>query len=479
MDTISSALLLGQSTTSSLERQAKAVSRASEENVIRIDSQIRDLLRLREQERGLITALKLVVAPIKKLPAELLVEIFSHSMEWPYIESALRLCHVCAHWRQIASTVPALWVGPFTINPKKSSSDEYLAIAKTFLERSAPLPIPIHITASHPPLLVDFLYSLASRWRSLTLNDAPLSQLRQLPLTALESLEEVTLAGRHGIQSYEPRIMLFLAAPRLHTVTLAVSHMSHFPMPWSQLAHLCIRQSSPQTCLDILLQCANAVTAKFNGMHSWTQPLPTAPTVVLPRLEKLQVGFVLSEGHHVMSFFTRLALPRLTELELCLDLGDIWSSPDFTPFQRRAPNITHMNFRACSFSPQQLICVLLDAPRLVELELACCFGCFDDTVLEALWYSENDAVHTTPRLCKLRVEIAGYSFQEDVLLGMMQSRWWSDVALANLPLPPPVARWNSIDIWRGDDDDPEHELTQGFKRQMEIFRLEGLRVDIT
>lgn len=51
-----------------------------EANMTPIESQIKDLLCLRDRERGLITALKLVLAPIRKLPSELLVQIFSRAV---------------------------------------------------------------------------------------------------------------------------------------------------------------------------------------------------------------------------------------------------------------------------------------------------------------------------------------------------------------------------------------------------------------
>ncbi|KAJ7082988.1 hypothetical protein C8R44DRAFT_822699 [Mycena epipterygia] len=81
MATISSALLLGHLIT------------AAEENIARIESQIKDLMCLRDRERGLITALRLVIAPIRKLSSELLVQIFLHSLSSfrPSIKDALKI----------------------------------------------------------------------------------------------------------------------------------------------------------------------------------------------------------------------------------------------------------------------------------------------------------------------------------------------------------------------------------------------------
>ncbi|KAJ7681466.1 hypothetical protein B0H17DRAFT_1205741 [Mycena rosella] len=69
-------LLLGQTPTRIFEQQAKSLIAASEANIACIDSQIRDLVRLRDWERGIIARLRLAIAPIHKLPAQLLVDIF-------------------------------------------------------------------------------------------------------------------------------------------------------------------------------------------------------------------------------------------------------------------------------------------------------------------------------------------------------------------------------------------------------------------
>ncbi|KAJ6492753.1 hypothetical protein C8R47DRAFT_420815 [Mycena vitilis] len=106
MDTVSSTLMLGQnsSSTRSFEQHAKSLIQASEANIARIESQIRDLLRLRDQERGIIASLKLAIAPVRKVPAEILAEIFLH-----YAGGVLTISQVCAHWRQVACTTPRLW----------------------------------------------------------------------------------------------------------------------------------------------------------------------------------------------------------------------------------------------------------------------------------------------------------------------------------------------------------------------------------
>ncbi|KAJ7607581.1 hypothetical protein FB45DRAFT_715317, partial [Roridomyces roridus] len=99
-----------------------------------------------------------VVTPIHKLPTELLSETFLLAVDSvrDWLRQVLAISHVCAHWRRLACAMPRLWNRPLGLNLKRASSDTYLSTSKSFLERSAPLLIPITLTNEVPdasPLL--------------------------------------------------------------------------------------------------------------------------------------------------------------------------------------------------------------------------------------------------------------------------------------------------------------------------------------
>ncbi|KAF8194307.1 hypothetical protein K438DRAFT_1588186, partial [Mycena galopus ATCC 62051] len=107
--------------TPTFESQAKILIAASEANIAHIESQIRDLESLRNRERGIIARLRMAIAPVHKLPAELLAEIF-RSAKWPRgsvtdmlpdrksrIQRVQRLSQVCSYWRSVAHNTPRLW----------------------------------------------------------------------------------------------------------------------------------------------------------------------------------------------------------------------------------------------------------------------------------------------------------------------------------------------------------------------------------
>ncbi|KAJ7166340.1 hypothetical protein C8R43DRAFT_1232390 [Mycena crocata] len=487
MDTISSTLLLGQTATCSFEQHAKSLIQASEANIARIDSQIRDLMRLRDRERGLITALKLVIAPIRKLPAEILVEIFLHYLDiWWYsrndLKRVLTLSHVCAHWRQIACTTPQLWTGALPINFKKAFSDTYLSMAKTFLERSAPFPIPMTLDVESRGVapLINSLFSSAPRWRSLQLHDYFSARFRQMAPNTLANLESIDVKI-YGPAGYAAPVTAFLTAPLLRRVNLqAAQSTSHLPMPWAQLTHVTLSETSPQLSLDILLQCTSICSATFTDMNAWSVEPDAALPVALPQLESLEVRFRWEslEVGHITPFFARLELPGLSNLSLSTGSEYFWSSTDFTQFQLRSPNIEQLTIDNCSFEPDDLIAVLLGAPNLVNLSLELCRNCIDDSVLDLLRYTEQTAP-VVPRLASMYAFIIDDQFTEGFMQKMVQSRWWSDAQLSALPAPPAVARWKRLCIGRSDCEDDFPAFSARFKAKMDLFRSQGLDVDIT
>lgn len=134
MESILSNLMLGDPSSATFARQVKGCISVAESNIARLDAQIQDLTRLRDQERELISALTPLIAPIRKLPVELLTEIFLLAVDTTedWFASALVVSQVCAHWRQVACATPHLWNGEIALDLTKPRSDAYLATTKPF-----------------------------------------------------------------------------------------------------------------------------------------------------------------------------------------------------------------------------------------------------------------------------------------------------------------------------------------------------------
>ncbi|KAJ7644564.1 hypothetical protein FB45DRAFT_999566 [Roridomyces roridus] len=445
----------------------KGLIRAAEADLLDIESKILELSRLRQEKRESIASLKELIAPIHTVHAELLVEIFqmasAEAIFW--LDPVLVVSQVCAQWRWLVCKTPLLWAGDLELDFERPPCASYLHMAKTFLERSAPLPIPISVKSapSHTSPLFQYALSLAPRWKSLRFQSSDISGLLPLAGDALENLESVHLTERRYLTA---SVDVFLGASRLRTVTLDVWGILCFPMPWSQLVHLNIKDPyslSAQTCLNILLQCKHAtLRLRFNSGS--------------------EHGRVNSDLVYatIMPFFARLALPALTTLEIhgpTASSGTFWSSRDFTSFQLRCPNIRSLELGGYQIPVSDFASILESSEQLVELRLTFCFSGADlvHSVLKLLQF-RSDAPPKVPRLERMYMEpLFVRALDASVLLKTINSRWWSDEQLAAMSAPPPVARWKVFEIVRHGSDQPHRRQ---FLERLEKLRREGLQVDL-
>ncbi|KAJ7162977.1 hypothetical protein C8R46DRAFT_1193623 [Mycena filopes] len=473
----------------SFESQAKILIEASEANIARIESQIRDLERLRDRERGTIAQLRMAIAPVRKMPAELLVKIFLETCVLDlfhryrlYNKEAMKqvqtLSHVCAHWRQIAITTPRLWSDVLPIKLGKTPTEAYIAGLKEWLGRSAPFPIPVHLSCVRTvdtAAVFAALLTVADRWSDAHFQLPSLSVLSSIPSNALKQLQKLTVESPDSISA---PMAAFLLAPNLRVVSLEIAHIAPLMMPWSRLTHLTVTSGFPQECLDTLVRCQNLVIANFT-MPAW----PGRPDVselkptTLGKLEFLQLDILDSTLGSIAPFFACLALPALHHLLLDLDYDLDWATTEFTQFQLRSPNIESLGITSSGLDSEVLMPILRHTPALSNLTLRGCPEAFDETVATALSSSHQTHTQLVPRLHTLSIDQGCPFLGEDTLDALVAARWWTDDQLVAFPLPPQVSRWSDIYIHRDvGDDDPEEDLSPEFEAKLDEYRRQGLTI---
>ncbi|KAJ7644568.1 hypothetical protein FB45DRAFT_999569 [Roridomyces roridus] len=489
---ILSSLMLGDPCSPSFVRQVKARISAAESNIARLDTQDPELTRLRDQELELLAALKPLIAPIRKLPVELLTEIFLLIVDsmGDWLTHALLVSQICAHWRRVACATPQLWNREIALNLTKPRSDAYLATTKTFFERSEPLSIPVVLDKepTEASSLAKYIYGLAPRWKSLSWTDCASSRLQALPVRALNSLESVVIFHCSDVPSSSP-VDVFLGVQSLRAVTLDVWSMECFRIPWSQLTSLIITEDPEeeeppkpaQLFLDILLQCANVVDVHFFNVIPWIEaPAFSTPSTQLPRLQELTVLFAGSHsgGEDATPFFSQLALPALTSLCVFSDSVTWWSPADFSQFQRRSPNVEELHLMGISLTSDGVASLLAEYPHLVDIQLEDCFennSAALGSALDLLTYNDT-TTPTVPRLRRLKIEDRQvHSVGEATWERMIFSRWWKDPQME----PHSGVRLEALAISNDGGDDDEAEFSAPFVAKMEQLRAEGLQVTIT
>jgi hypothetical protein len=187
-------LVLCEDAIRKLERQAAQIQREA--------SKFRqDALRLKRQKKQLNTLLELCDAlssPIRKLPADVLTEIFTYVAEndltgthkactefgdttvpSQFMVMGYRLERVCSRWRRVALSTTALWsrisvpISPRHSIPVRQYGIPTVPILRTILRRSRehPLDLTVVYVDGDPwtNLLWDMLFDQRHRWQSLTI----------------------------------------------------------------------------------------------------------------------------------------------------------------------------------------------------------------------------------------------------------------------------------------------------------------------
>ncbi|KAJ7726511.1 hypothetical protein B0H16DRAFT_1894746 [Mycena metata] len=466
--------------TPSFESHARLLIEASEANIARIESQIRDLERLRDRERAIVARLRAAIAPVHKLPAELLVEIFRYHCSYPSIVKKVQaLSHVCVYWRRVAITTPQLWTNVPYIDLAKTPTDPYVAGLKEWVDRSAPLPIHVHLRCrpgADATAVVGILLTAVHRWNGANFILPSLSVLSRVPPEALKCLQKLNL---HSRDTTHATLATFSLAHNLHTLSLDARRTARLRLPWSNLEELDMTADTPQECLDSLLQCTNIVSAQFR-MPPWADlpDLSGIKLTTLERLERLTIIIAcdpntLTSDGFIVPFFVCLTLPALKRLSLDLAFDVALTVVEFTQFQLRSPNIDYLSINSSHINSDDLIAVLRHAPSLLELNLQYCSYAFGDIVLEALCSSLRDPLPLVPRLHKLVVYEGCEDINEDMLDASITSRWWTDEQLATFPSPPQVSRWSHFEIESDGDD-----VSEEFETKLKEYRAQGLPVHV-
>ncbi|KAJ7611969.1 hypothetical protein DFH06DRAFT_1243798 [Mycena polygramma] len=219
-----------------------------------------------------------VSSPIRRLPAEILAEIFAFCSPKPgsfyHPEKSipsdgaerlaqthlLRLSQVCISWYRTVMGTPQLWATVHAVfGPNGVGSKRAVSLSRS-LALSAACPLDIHCVASpaHNVLGLQMLVPHSARWRSLDLylnQDTPecLANVKgNLPI--LQNLA-VGLYNAHIGDTFE-------TAPRLTDVTLSLEGEKPPQLPWRQLHSVTFYYSSLETCdisdvLAIMRHCSS------------------------------------------------------------------------------------------------------------------------------------------------------------------------------------------------------------------------------
>ncbi|KAJ7085626.1 hypothetical protein C8R43DRAFT_1082735 [Mycena crocata] len=426
---------------------------------------LEDVEYRRDQNRRDIVRLKAVISPVRRIPREILAEIFhfcvvnSRFINYSYSVADPRhapviLTHVCSFWRDVGINTPRLWDRLSLYFSKHASNSGMESMVRELANRSTPHPLRIDVGTADveyengQPL--DILPALATLQdvceRMETLHvDLPLPHFQPLlavPIPAFPRLRDLSITLATELQldrpvSLEGILAFFQSCPRLVELKIDIGFMAPLvdifasDFPWSSLTHL--HMSAPLNFLEarsVLARGALLQRCVFENLVADRPPdQPDLTTLhTLPALKRLAVYHTSTLPSSIL--FDIFAFPNLRDLEI-----DVWGwSEDalIALLERSHFALASLSLRNVGIPADELVHFLSLNPTLEALVLRA-FPV--PGVIEALMYvptamstgRERERISLLPRLTQLSIEAdaeelasggSGYD-----LVRMLRSRW--------------------------------------------------------
>ncbi|KAJ8084404.1 hypothetical protein PM082_003173 [Marasmius tenuissimus] len=306
------------------------------------------LLMLESKQTGLkktTEEYRSFLAPVYKLPADTLLEIFRFCCEENEIcgdknkpPAALTLSSVSSYWRDIVISSAELWSSVSIDFQSWGNIHRWPGIALArelivlFMERSKSVPLKIKVSLfkqpeqpslpNNPPFrcqpAMDVLEADSHRWQKFEVFYPHLSgPSNRGPLT-LPNLQHLTLCLRSPLGFDHPMIWnRFHDLPALTSLKLDVDDTERtLHLPWEQLQSLHLDSCYSSSAFSIVSRCTNVQHLTFtnvsdaDGFEAYI-----GERIVLNTLVSMSIRGV--KGSEYTDGSQQIFLPNLTELKLC------------------------------------------------------------------------------------------------------------------------------------------------------------------
>ncbi|KAJ7126802.1 hypothetical protein C8R44DRAFT_733530 [Mycena epipterygia] len=415
-------------------------------------SVLKDLLAERDQTHQTLEAHRALLSPIRRMPPEVLGEIFIHCLpKETYITPSVAQCpllltQISSNWRCVALATPALWAS-IAVNLSISSCLPNLCLIETWIARSGSCPLSFHIAESiqkdyynagmiTSASVLELFAPHYNRWQHIRLDyldwriDTGFSKLPGgIPPPSLESLH---LARDFWRPTEQEQLSLMLSAPRLRNCTwISNTDLGTFRAPFPQLAKLFLeRPLIAEDFMRILSEGTNLALCQFFVLASFGSNLapPTVPFVLRHNLRSLDLTADLFGR-----LFNQLELPCLTELSVrrfnnVPHPTPVWPHQEFMSFLMRSKcPLQLIGLSDMDITPDEMSdCLRHTSATLEKLTLTndrrMHHTIINDKILRLLTWRPGSQLGICPRLSMVKFWDC-HSSTDGVLADMVESRW--------------------------------------------------------
>ncbi|KAK7043404.1 hypothetical protein R3P38DRAFT_3347557 [Favolaschia claudopus] len=365
-----------------------------------------ELQRLKSERRALLSQFekcRSVFAPIRRLPGELLTEIFAMcrpkelydlSKTVTPEEELDRISHlhlrqlaqVCSRWNEIVSDSPKLW-SHISFNTSVwsdccASDDTLIDLLEYALERGRNTPLIIEACVVWTNTSSNYAFELlgehSHRWYTVRFYSDPCSSAHLIDIEEkLNNLQSLHLEINGSWNS----VSTFRIAPRLTEFSFIGESPQDIPhLPWSQLRKLTYvgkNAANPSECLSLLVRATNVESAFFNlDLRQTFSYVPLSSISSNVKTITLALDGSDSVIGRVFDFFS---LPALESFALVPRTKSdhsppAWPIDQFLALARRSSfdaHLTRFHLQADVKDVDLLTCLTL-LPRVEELIIADC-----------------------------------------------------------------------------------------------------------
>jgi hypothetical protein len=381
----------------------------------RLLCEVAELRRCSEQHKALI-------APIRRVPPEVMAEIFlqlaeieaetgscasylydyGEVFEKKYIvrpfrdQAPLIFGRICRDWRSIALSTPRLW-NSISLECRNRKIRSNISLCDMWLKRSGSLPLSIRLyrhwilpserdiitqqTIDHWQELIRIILPYAQRWRFLDLANVPDSfydslygllpdyapMLEALCVSHDDDLEPANARStpRIGIRFMRKLRILYLDSLGGTDITAGGEWQT---LPWSQLTHIDVGECSAYDCLHILGQALAAVACKFTVTRdSPLQHLPISHSGLRTLKIVVDANLLLLWSCLTCSVLSTLSIES-ENAGMVTDHTFFQGLPSF--ITRTDKSIKDFTMQGSSLTDNQFASCLADMPRLHHLRVS-------------------------------------------------------------------------------------------------------------